>query len=85
VTTVWRGHGLGAMDRSMQHGQERPVEKRERPHSGGMERREGELGWKTKGERPRHIGRIRPERRSQGDELGDSGQKWRGQCHLRTC
>jgi hypothetical protein len=47
-----------------------------------MERKEGELGWKIKGDRPRHKGRIRPERRSQGGELGDGGLKWRGHCHV---
>jgi hypothetical protein len=72
----------GATDGSSQHGHERPLEKWERPHSGGKERREGELGWKIKGERPRNKGRIRPERRSQDGELGDSGQKWRGYCYL---
>jgi hypothetical protein len=38
----------GATDGSNEYGQERPVEKRERPHGWGMERREGELGWKIK-------------------------------------
>jgi hypothetical protein len=52
------------MDGSIQHGQERPVEKRERPPNGGMKRMEGELGWKINGVRPRPKRRISMERRS---------------------
>jgi hypothetical protein len=47
-----------------------------------MEQKEGELGLKIKGEHPSYIGTIRPEKRSQGGELGDGGQKWKGNCHL---
>jgi hypothetical protein len=61
----------GTTDVSNQHCHERLVEKRERPSNGGMERKKSELGWKITGERPKHIGRIRPEKRSQG------GHKWR--------
>jgi hypothetical protein len=72
----------GAMGGSSQHSHETSVEKLERPHSGGMERKEGELGWKIKGERPRHKGEMRPMRRSHGCELGDGGQKWKGHSHF---
>jgi hypothetical protein len=68
----------GATDGSSQLGHERPIEKREQPHSGGMERKEVELGWKIKGERPRHNVRIRQERRARGGEFGDGGHNWRG-------
>jgi hypothetical protein len=40
----------------------------------GMERKEGELGWKIEGERLRYKGRIMAEGRSHGSELGDGGQ-----------
>jgi hypothetical protein len=55
-----------ATDGSNHHGVEGPWEKGERegPPNGGMERIEGEHGWKIKGERPRNIERIRLERRS---------------------
>jgi hypothetical protein len=72
----------GATDGSSQYGQERLVEKRERPKCGGRGRKACELGWKIKSERPRHTGRIRPERRSHGGKLGNGGKKWRGHCHL---
>jgi hypothetical protein len=74
----------GATDGSSQHGLEGTKEKRERekPHSGGVERTKGNHGWKTRGERPRHIGRRRPERRSESGELDASGHEWRGYCQL---
>jgi hypothetical protein len=74
----------GATDGSIHHGQERPMEKQERegPHSKGMEWTEGELGWKKEGERRRHIGRTRPERRSHDGEVGEGGQEWRDHCKL---
>jgi hypothetical protein len=71
----------GATEESIRHSHERPVEEREQPHNGGIERKEGELGWKIEVERPKHKGRTRPERRSHSGKLGDGGQ-WGGHCHL---
>jgi hypothetical protein len=77
----------GATNGSNKHDVEGQGEKREReePHIGGIGRTKGELGWKTKGERPGHMGRIRPESKSQGGEFGDGGQQWRGHCQSQTC